>query len=295
MFSSFFGSPVSGTDLKTEIKKNLKTYQELRKEYNLTRHYGIYRSSSSAFFEKNGIPKVNQITYYGNQVSAPVFFSVDPKISHREGCQTQSDCITWQYNPKQNIDGRRLLFLDLTGDPLIYDHVEWVMKDSGLKKHILNNKLIRLIYDKIKETRGEQPPEILNAYGYYTGVRHSDLNNDRFFSLELFRLVKELNIETEAHCVFLGYFHGLVKQDYSGEEGDSRMFPFELTKKRALQSKSPEFSIPYEKVANLEPVYIKPLSIITITTGGKSRKKKKQNKRKTQKYKTYKKKTKRIY
>lgn len=251
MFSFLFGSP----DLKTEIKKKLKTYQQLKEEYNFS-HDGIYRSSNSKFFEKSGMPKDNQINYYGYQVSAPVFFSVDPEISHKEGCQSQPNCITWRYTPKQNTDVTRYLFLDLTGELLRYENNTWVTT-SGLRKYILNNPLIKLIYDKIAETRGQLSTEILSAYGYNTEVRHSVLNNDRFFSLELFRLIQELNIEAELNCVFLGYFHGLVKQQYSPTPGDSWMPADDLRKAQALTCKSPEFSIPYEKAAN--PLYITPV------------------------------------
>lgn len=189
-------------------------------------------------------------------------------------------CGTYQYVPGDiSIEKKKkLLFLDITGK------VDSDMAD-GEKIYTLDEDLMREIFKIILEkykndivTDSDDEPymcvnspckdtftikEILTSY---CKSRSSDLSIDTFFTLELFHIIQELNIEEEFGCVFMGYFHGDVISTELGEDEITGHMPA-------------EFAIPYRNSINKN--YIDFLGPIKL--GGKSSKrmKNKQHNKKT--------------
>jgi len=159
-----------------------------------------------------------------------------------------SPCESYRYQPhdESSYRGKRLLFLDLTGK-----------KSDSDNSYKMDTDFVSMIYDNIMKKYEDQmwedegkkllcvdhpcdnifsELEIRSAYGSYGGIRISELYIDRFFTLELFHIVKELGIEKKLNCIFMGYFHGTVEAGtFHGEE-----------KKIVHDGYMPaEFSIPY--------------------------------------------------
>ena len=129
--------------------------------------------------------------------------------------------------------------------------------------------------------------EITSAYGGYYGFRNSEESIDRFVTMELFQIIKDLNIEKEQNCIVMGYFHADVivgdidedkKTPVLEEEG---YFPAEFAIKYgySINKNCIEFKgeIPSEK---------KELDVVgKIKRGGTKNKKKIKNNKKTKKLK----------
>ena len=172
-------------------------------------------------------------------------------------------CETYEYIPYDVSIGekkQKLLFLDLNSGET------WPQKDEEGKEFTMYHldqpfmqKIYGAILEKYKESiidngDGEGKymcvdnpcentftiNEIIAAYGFY-GFRSSEQYIDRFVTLELFHLMKELNIEKELNCVIMGYFHGDV---FSGEYNDD---PAKVELGGFLPA---EFAIPYKGVVN---------------------------------------------
>jgi hypothetical protein len=151
--------------------------------------------------------------------------------------------------PQSKIN-KNLLFLDLTGG--IKSHANVEGDDNG-DWYQLDKIFIQKIYDTILhnwkeyfdpyydsddidsgdsdchimgiDKKCEQvftKKEIKEAYGYYDGKRDSEQYIDKFFTLELFNIIKDSNIENELNCRFMGYFHANI------ELSDDSYFPAEF-------------------------------------------------------------------
>jgi len=307
-----FGS----SDVKKNIIKRLKTFSQITTQYKLGND--IYRSGKRKYFSQiakrfklEGCP-VDRPTCrlpegYGENIDKnidvlePIWYSPEYETSKRY-CSGKPDCTTYVYSPRDStlIKNKRLLFLDLTG---------WT---GGYR--IRNNKIIPIykldetfmrqiynyIYEKYKhritfdEDDNEQIfcvdspcknvfelTEISSAYGYY-GFRNSEMSIDRFFTLELFHLIKELDIEKELNCIIMGYYHDNL---LTGEI-DKR------TKKSVIDSYSlfpAEFVIKYEYAINKNCIEFKgeltpsPIPKSIILGGYKKTKRQKQQKDKNNK------------
>ena len=83
--------------------------------------------------------------------------------------------------------------------------------------------------------------EILSGYGYNGGFRKSRYGIDRFFTLELFHLIKDLDLENELDFIFMGYYHHyIVNGDYDQNN----------TTKYKNSIMPSEFTIPYKCAIN---------------------------------------------
>jgi hypothetical protein len=149
---------------------------------------------------------------------------------------------TYRYRPNDHskTTGAKLVFLDLTGD-----YVGTI--ENGIQVYNLDKELIQPIYDyifhkyskKIETSLNKynQPyqhmcidddckndieiNEIQNTYGYHDGKRITSGEIDRFFTLELFHIIKDLGIENGCNCKVLGYYHSNVTDnDKSGIDYD---------------------------------------------------------------------------
>ena len=158
-----------------------------------------------------------------------------------------SDCETYKYVPKDSSDGlikQKLLFLDLTGTPTTIVGKGYFLDGIFMKKiyDVILQKHTDSIYDDEADPTNKEKrwmcvdnpcnnpftiKEIRDAYGYIHGLRDSEMYIDRFFTVELFKLLKELRIEEENNCIIMGYFHGDI---YTGTEYDiNSIFPAEFT------------------------------------------------------------------
>ena len=153
-----------------------------------------------------------------------------------------SNCETYSYSPNDMRRQKKLLFLDLTG-----------IKTDIDGRFFLDGKFMKKIYDVILQKHtdsihiDEDDPtdkekrwmcvdnpcnnpftikEIRDAYGYIHGLRDSEMYIDRFFTVELFKLLKELHIEKIHNCIIMGYFHGNI---YMNEYDINSFFPAEFT------------------------------------------------------------------
>jgi len=201
MLSTFFGP-----DLKTNIKNRLKSFTQLKKQYNFS---DIYRCSQRKCFSKKskieGCPnsRPNQLGHHEDirkeDIYEPVWYATDLATSHKY-CRIY-DCKCYKYAPRDTsvMIGKKLFFLDLTGpkSPLT-DEYDTVYK--------LDQPFMRQIYDHIIEKYKKQiyyydlegdfphwsicldkPPcekpvslkAFECAYGYHDGARYSDPDIDR--------------------------------------------------------------------------------------------------------------------
>lgn len=124
---------------------------------------------------------------------------------------------------------RELLFIDLTGETLesnfdyYYLDITFIKKiyDLIFKKWELSFYLDtdddgNYIYDDdrkyilIADGNTFTKKQIKNTYGYNDGTRDSEYFIDKFFTIELFNIIKDSNIENELDCRFMGYFHSNI-------------------------------------------------------------------------------------
>jgi hypothetical protein len=260
-------------ELKSEIKKRLKTFSELKNKYKLDK---IYRSGEEEFFSEKakfakleGVPKSRPATILSNSytesseyILEPIWYSTNYKDS-RIYCGNNPTCNTYAYIPydkslvavpsndnsnwlfPQSKINKNLLFLDLTG--VIKSRANVEGDDNG-DWYQLDQSFIKLIYDTILHNWKEyfdpygdsddidchimgidkkcesvfSKKEIKDAYGYYDGKRDSEQDIDKFFTIELFNIIKDSNIENELNCRFMGYFHANI------EKSDNGFFPAEF-------------------------------------------------------------------
>lgn len=253
-------------NLKNEIKKRMKPFSQLKKEYGIE---AIYRRSEKTRFSKNntyGFPTQRFEVKKEDKVliDAPVWFA--PQIETAEKYCTRDnanlknlhkilfgnnrkfievECATYKYIPYDSSKNKNknLRFLDLTGIHVPHENA-----------YKLDNKFIRAIYkyilEKILEREGQindddddpyiysyiiddttDKEDFLNAYGYDNGYRDSEQVADNIFTVALFEIIKELKICEEMDCVYMGYYHSDVLN------GPDSFFPS-------------EFAIPYKITIN---------------------------------------------
>lgn len=248
-------------DIESRIKAKLKPFSQLQKEYHFDSiyrtgsiEYYSEKGKNSTRFKLDGVPlarTTSRPTLDDNEevkmdILEPVWYatSLDDSINY---CNREHDayerskiiwethfkepfrdkppspCESYRYQPldESSYIGKRLLFLDLTGERSSSDNV--YKMDTDLVSMIYDN-IMKKYEDQILEDEGEKllcvdhpcenlfsELEIRSAYGSYGGIRISELYIDRFFTLELFHIVKELGIEKKINCIFMGYFHGTVE------------------------------------------------------------------------------------
>jgi hypothetical protein len=256
-----FGTP--NTKLKKCIISRLKTFSEIKKQYNIGDD--IYRSGERKYFSKKcnleGCPisrptnRLDPNDSYENTekdetILEPIWYSTDLLASQRY-CRGKPDCSTYRYTPLDYslIKNDKLVFLDLTD----FDNV--VIKIDDKNVYNLFTPLMTQLYDHIirkyekQFIKSDSDNEIFmcvdnpcknsftletvySAYGYYYGLRSSEMYIDRFFTLELFQIIKDLNIENEQTCKVLGYYHADVLHGYIDNRIayiDEGYFPSEFT------------------------------------------------------------------
>jgi hypothetical protein len=237
-------------NLKDEIKKRMKPFSQLKAKYGIE---SIYRTSEKKWYSsKNlfgfptprGEPDSSTI-----DISQPIWFATDREYSsgycyrnslpiHKQRtAMPHKKCATYKYIPRDSslVKNKKLLFLDLNGS-----------------KNYLDNRFIRAIYDYILAqghvtyTHPYDKEEyihfkefddtilledFLKAYGYKNNLRDSQMDADRYFTVLLFRLIKDLKICEEMDCIFMGYYHADVLTE------DDTLF-------------ATEFAIPYKSSIN---------------------------------------------
>lgn len=137
-----------------------------------------------------------------------------------------------------------MVFLDLTGKLKRYTHNEEREKVFTLDK-LFMKQIYDYIYDKYRDSIQTDDDgieymcidnscknvvtleELSRAYGNSSeqekaGFRDSEYNNDRFFTQELFHLIRDLNIENENNLIFVGYFHANL-HDYENSYKSSEL------------------------------------------------------------------------
>ena len=130
--------------------------------------------------------------------------------------------------------------------------------------------------------------EMLSGYGYNGGFRKSRYDIDRFFTLEFFHVIKDLDLENELDFIFMGYYHDyIINGDYDQNSNTNY-------KNSIMPS---EFVIPYKCAINknyisFEGIVAKGRDIIKNSTtkrkidkisGGKIKKRNKKTKTRKQK------------
>lgn len=221
-------------NLKNEIKKRMKPFSQLKEKHGIE---AIYRTSEKKWYSsKNlfgfpsprGEPDSSTI-----DISQPIWFATDREYSseycdrnslpkHKQRtAMTHKKCATYKYIPRDVslVKNKNLLFLDLNGS-----------------KNYLDNRFIRAIYDYILAqghvtyTHPDDKQkyihfkefddtillqDFLGAYGYENNIRDSQMDADRYFTVLLFRIIKDLNICEEMDCIFMGYYHADVTSENS--------------------------------------------------------------------------------
>lgn len=183
-------------------------------------------------------------------------FNIPKPLSH------EIEDKTCEYIPLDvTSSNKKLLFLDLTGE-----------KDD--EYYYIDKRLINVIYEyilKINEYYIEKDEifvdntydnifpisEVKSAYGYNTGLRNSERDIDRFFTLELFHIIDNIFKEKYKESVFMGYFHAHV---LSSDEKEFDIINGHLPA---------EFTIPYGKSINKN--YFKLFSPIKTESNFKSK------------------------
>lgn len=239
-----FGPP----DIKTNIIRRLKTFSQLKTQYNIGDD--IYRSGKKKYFSETakkckleGCPisrptiRLDPDDSYENTekdetILEPIWYSTD-LLASQGYCHGKPDCTTYIYTPLDAslIKKTKLVFLDLTDfagsteiidDKKVYKLFTPLM--IQLYNYIIEKYRAQIIYDETDNEKFmcvDNPcnnsftlEEIYSAYGYYAGFRNSEMYIDRFFTLELFQIIKDLNIEKENKCIVLGYYHADIITGY---------------------------------------------------------------------------------
>jgi hypothetical protein len=312
-----FGSPT----LKSNIIKRLKTFSQIKKEYNIGND--IYRSGRKKYFSEiakqfnlEGVPisrpttRLSEDNYVNTKkdehVFEPIWYSTD-LINSQIYCKNKPDCGTYAYTPRDStlIKKTKLVFLDLTDSDAVQNIV--ITRGKKIKVYKLFHEIIAPLYNHIIEKYKDQMEddegkkylcvdnpcnnlftlqEIVSAYGGYFGFRNSSYPIDRFYTLELFQLIKDLNIEKEQKCIVLGYYHA----DVIRGELDENLTP-SITPDSYFAS---EFTIKYEYSINKNCIEFKgevphennPLGGFKKNNKTKNNKNKKIKKRPNKKQKT---------
>ena len=246
-----FGTP----NLKTNIINRLKTFSQIKKQYNIGDD--IYRSGKRKYFSVmakkfslEGLPnsrptrRLYEDPYYENtekdeDILEPIWYSADLEASQRY-CRGKTDCATYAYTPLDAslIKKIKLVFLDLTDFSGKVENE--VVNGKNIKKYRLFQPLMAQMYNYIFEKYRDQIvydgnekymcvdnpctstftiEEITSAYGGYYGFRNSEGDIDRFITMELFHIIKDLNIEKEQNCIVMGYYHAdLIVGDIDEED-----------------------------------------------------------------------------
>ena len=175
--------------LKNLIINNLKPYSELKSYYALDKY--IYRSANANNFSGNFIDIEPHRKYDEYE---PKWFSAN-KNDASEYCELYNDeeNITCEKNQYKIVDNKNIMFLNL---------------NDKQKEKRLNNELIESINNKIlskPEYLYTVDPQLFRSA--YQNGRFSTYQMDRIFTIELFKIVEELNIERELNCIFMGYYH----------------------------------------------------------------------------------------
>jgi hypothetical protein len=264
-----FGPP----NLKTNIIRRLKTFSQIKDQYNIGDD--IYRSGRRKYFSQiakkynlEGCPisrptcRLSVDNYENTQkdedILEPIWYSVNLKSSQGY-CRGKPDCGTYAYTPRDTslIKKTKLVFLDLTDFSGPIENLD----DKGINITVYNlfNPLMIQLYNYIFNKYKDQIyinqdekymcvdnpcnntfsiPEIISAYGGYYGFRNSEGFIDKFFTIELFQIIKDLNIEKEQKCIVLGYYHADVIRGEIDENDkktpyiiDDDYFPAEFTVK----------------------------------------------------------------
>jgi hypothetical protein len=176
---------------------------------------------------------------------------------------------TYKYIPRDfsTVKKQKLLFLDLTDKTPLSENKHGVVVDvngTRFPKYKLDEKLAKPIYDYILDKYSDyiddededdkqkymcvdnpcenvfSLPVIRSAYGYYKGYRSSEFFIDKFFTIELFKLVKELNLEEKYNFKLMGYFHANVLS--CSLEFDNKSKQYEIVYDGWFPA---EFAIPY--------------------------------------------------
>ena len=257
-----FGTP-NAKQLKKCIISRLKTFSEIKKQYNIGDD--IYRSGEQKYFSTKcnnleGCPisrptkRLDPNDSYENTekdetILEPIWYSTD-LLASQGYCRGKPNCSTYRYTPLDYslINKNKLVFLDLT------DFNDDAIKIDDKNVYKLFTPLMIQLYEQIIKKYEKQIFKIKNeyhlcvdnpcensftletvysAYGYYHGFRSSEMYIDRFFTLELFQIIKDLNIETEQNCKVLGYYHADVLNGYIDKNRiayiDEGYFPAEFT------------------------------------------------------------------
>jgi hypothetical protein len=234
-----FGTP----NLKTNIIKRLKTFSQIKSQYNTVNE--IYRSGKRKYFSEiakkynlEGLPnsrptkRLYEDESYENtkkdeDILEPIWYSAELEASQGY-CRGITDCATYAYTPLDSslIKKTKLVFLDLTDFSGKVENE--VVNGKNIKKYRLFQPLMAQMYNYIFEKYRDQIvsdgnekymcvdnpcnstftiEEIISAYGGYYGFRNSEGDIDRFITMELFQIVKDLNIEKEQNCIVMGYYH----------------------------------------------------------------------------------------
>ena len=202
----------------------------------------------------------------------PIWYSVDLEAS-KSYCINKPNCATYAYTPldASKIKNKKLVFLDLTDfsgeviniedngktkkvyrlfHPLMIQIYTYIFEKY--KKQVMDedgNYLFEDYGDRIIDYTGDKYMcvdnpcinlitlhEIASAYGGYGGFRNSEHFVDKFFTLELFQIIKDLNIEKEQNCIVMGYYHSDLIMGHVDKEDKSKYvidngiyFPAEYT------------------------------------------------------------------
>ena len=254
-----FGTP----NLKTNIIKRLKTFSQIKSQYNTGNE--IYRSGKRKYFSEiakkynlEGLPnsrptkRLYEDESYENtkkdeDILEPIWYSAELEASQGY-CRGITDCATYAYTPLDYslIKKTKLVFLDLTDFSGKVENE--VVNGKNIKKYRLFQPLMEQMYNYIFEKYRDQfvsdgnekymcvdnpcnstftIEEIISAYGGYYGFRNSEGDIDRFITMELFQIIKDLNIEKEQNCIVMGYYHADLIVGYIDEEDKKTPFVYE--------------------------------------------------------------------
>lgn len=232
------------------IISKLKSFSQIQKQYNINAIYRTTEHVSKIAIETcntYGIPtrrttttnimEVNPPKEGEYDILEPIWYATNKEDSMAY-CRGNKNLNTYEYVPRDfsTIKNQKLLFLDLTSKmPVDEEEYGKLIDMYGItrRKYVLDKELIKPIYTHIIEKYSDyiiydeddkqnfmcvdnpcentfKIPEIVSAYGYYDGHRISEHYIDKFFTIELFKLIKDLNLEEKYNFKFMGYFHSNV-------------------------------------------------------------------------------------